>query len=360
MTAARRAALRALLPTGVDGLLVTDLVNVRYLTGFTGSNAALLVHVDGDAQSRLCTDGRYRAQVAAEVPDLETVIERACALTLAGLAAELGIGALGFESDHVTVDAHAALAEEAAETAALVRSPGLVQQLRMVKDDAELAALRTACAIADAALAELIEHGGLAPGRTEAEVALDLEYRMRAHGAAGPSFASIVAAGPHSAVPHHSPTATPLRAGDFVKIDFGALVDGYHSDMTRTVVLGAAADWQRELYALVAAAQAAGRAALSPGVDVADVDAAARGVVVDAGRGEEFLHPLGHGVGLQIHEAPLLGATGSGRLAAGMAVTVEPGVYLEGRGGVRIEDTLVVTDGAPEVLTRFPKDLLEI
>jgi Xaa-Pro aminopeptidase len=360
MTAARRAALRALLPAGVDGLLVTDLVNVRYLTGFTGSNAALLVHVDGDAQSRLCTDGRYRAQVAAEVRDLETVIERACALTLAGLAAELGIGALGFESDHVTVDAHAALAEEAEETAALVRSPGLVQQLRMVKDDAELAALRTACAIADAAFAELIEHGGLAPGRTEAEVALDLEYRMRAHGAAGPSFASIVAAGPHSAVPHHSPTATPLRAGDFVKIDFGALVDGYHSDMTRTVVLGAAADWQRELYALVAAAQAAGRAALSPGVDVADVDAAARGVVVDAGRGEEFLHPLGHGVGLQIHEAPLLGATGSGRLAAGMAVTVEPGVYLEGRGGVRIEDTLVVTDGAPEVLTRFPKDLLEI
>jgi len=360
MTAARRAALRALLPTGVDGLLVTDLVNVRYLTGFTGSNAALLVHVDGDAQSRLCTDGRYRAQVAAEVPDLETVIERACALTLAGLAAELGIGALGFESDHVTVDAYAALVEEAAETAALVRSPGLVQQLRMVKDDAELAALRTACAIADAALAELIEHGGLAPGRTEAEVALDLEYRMRAHGAAGPSFASIVAAGPHSAVPHHSPTATPLRAGDFVKIDFGALVDGYHSDMTRTVVLGAAADWQRELYALVAAAQAAGRAALSPGVEVADVDAAARGVVVAAGRGEEFLHPLGHGVGLQIHEAPLLGATGSGRLAAGMAVTVEPGVYLEGRGGVRIEDTLVVTDGAPEVLTRFPKDLLEI
>ena len=161
-------------------------------------------------------------------------------------------------------------------------------------------------------------------------------------------------------MPHHSPTATPLRAGDFVKIDFGALVDGYHSDMTRTVVLGAAADWQRELYALVAAAQAAGRAALIPGVDVADVDAAARGVVVDAGRGEEFLHPLGHGVGLQIHEAPLLGATGSGRLAAGMAVTVEPGVYLEGRGGVRIEDTLVVTDGAPEVLTRFPKDLLEI
>jgi len=354
----RRAALRALLRTaGVDALLVTDLVNVRYLTGFTGSNAALLVHVDGDGRSRLCTDGRYRAQVAAEVPDLEAVIERACAVTLAGLAPGLGVGVLGFESDHVTVDAHAALAEH---KAALVRAPGLVQQLRIVKDDAELAVLRTACAIADAALAELIDHGGLAPGRTEAEVALDLEYRMRAHGAAGPSFDTIVAAGPQSAVPHHSPTAIPLRHGDFVKIDFGALVDGYHSDMTRTVVLGAAADWQRELYALVAAAQAAARAALTSGAEVADVDAAARRVVVDAGRGEQFVHPLGHGVGLQIHEAPLLGATGSGRLAAGMAVTVEPGVYLEGRGGVRIEDTLVVTDGDPEILTRFPKDLVEV
>jgi len=358
VSAGRRAALRALLRSaGVDALLVTDLVNVRYLTGFTGSNAALLVHVDGDGRSRFCTDGRYRAQVAAEVPDLEAVIERACAVTLAALAPGLGVGVLGFESDHVTVDAHAALAEH---KAALVRAPGLVQRLRMVKDDAELAALRTACAIADAALAELIDHGGLAPGRTEAEVALELEYRMRSHGAAGPSFDTIVAAGPHSAVPHHSPTAAPLRPGDFVKIDFGALVDGYHSDMTRTVVLGAAADWQRELYALVAAAQAAGRAALGPGVEVADVDAAARGVVVDAGRGDQFLHPLGHGVGLQIHEAPLLGATGSGRLAPGMAVTVEPGVYLEGRGGVRIEDTLVVTDGDPEILTLFPKDLLEI
>jgi Xaa-Pro aminopeptidase len=343
----------------LDALLVTDLVNVRYLTGFTGSNAALIVHVEGDTASRLCTDGRYRAQVAAEVPDLEPVIDRACAVTLAGRAHGLGVRRMGFESDHVTVDGHADLAQEA-HAVALVRAPGLVQRLRMVKDADELAVLRTACAIADAALDELIDDGGLAPGRTELDVALDLEYRMRAHGAAGSSFPMIVAAGPHSAVPHHSPTAEPLRQGALVKLDFGALVDGYHSDMTRTVVLGAAADWQRELYALVAAAQAAGRAALGPGVDVADVDAAARGVVVDAGRGEAFLHPLGHGVGLQIHEAPLLGATGSGRLAAGMAVTVEPGVYLEGRGGVRIEDTLVVTDGAPEVLTRFPKDLLEI
>ena len=184
-TAARRAALRALLPAaGVDALLVTDLVNIRYLTGFTGSNAALLVHVDGDTASRLCTDGRYRAQVAAEVPDLEPVIERACAVALAGRAHALGARRLGFESDHVTVEGHADLAEEA-HAVTLVRAPGLVQRLRMVKDADELAALRTACAIADAALDELIDGGGLAPGRTEVEVALDLEYRMRARGAAG-------------------------------------------------------------------------------------------------------------------------------------------------------------------------------
>jgi Xaa-Pro aminopeptidase len=358
--AARRDALRALLrAAGVDALLVTDLVNVRYLSGFTGSNAALLVHVEGDAASRFCTDGRYRTQAAEEVPDLAAVIDRASALALADAAAALDVGRLGFESDHVTVDAHTRLVEKA-HPAAMVAVPGLVQRLRTVKDDTELATLRAACAAADAALADLISDGGLAPGRTEAQVAFDLEGRMRGHGAQGPSFDTIVAAGTHSAVPHHSPTTTPLRRGDLVKLDFGALVDGYHSDMTRTVVLGPAAPWQRELYALVAAAQAAGRAALRADVDVAAVDAAARGVIADAGRGEEFVHGLGHGVGLQIHEAPLLAASASGPLAERMAVTVEPGVYLDGRGGVRIEDTLVVTRGEPDLLTLFPKDLLEI
>jgi Xaa-Pro aminopeptidase len=358
--AARRAALRALLPgAGVDALLVTDLVNIRYLTGFTGSNAALVVHADGDAASRLCTDGRYRTQAGDEVPDLETVIDRASGLALAGRVGALGVRRLGFESDSVTVDAHTAL-DAAAEGVELRRAPGLVQLLRLVKDEGEVAALRAACAAADAALADLLAAGGLAPGRTEREVALDLETRMREHGAAGPAFETIVAAGAHSAIPHHRPTGAALAAGDFVKMDFGALVDGYHSDMTRTVVLGPAAAWQRELYELVAAAQAAGRAALAPGTAVSDVDAAARQVVADAGRGAEFVHGLGHGVGLQIHEAPALAKTGTGALAAGMAVTVEPGVYLEGRGGVRIEDTLVVRDGAPDLLTCTTKELLEV
>ncbi|MDF3051368.1 MAG: aminopeptidase family protein, partial [Pseudonocardia sp.] len=170
-------------------------------------------------------------------------------------------------------------------------------------------------------------------------------------------------AGPHSAVPHHRPTDASMRRGDLVKMDFGALVHGYHSDMTRTVVLGRAAGWQRDLYALVTAAHAAGRAALVPFVDVTQVDAAARDVVTAAGFGEEFVHGLGHGVGLQIHEAPLLGPTGSGQVQAGMVVTVEPGVYLPGRGGVRIEDTLVVgagVGGAAEPLTHTTRELLEV
>ncbi len=360
MSASRRAALRPLLASvGVDALLVTDLTNIRYLTGFTGSNAALLVHAEGEDRSRFCTDGRYREQSAAEVPDLERVEDRACALRLVALAGELGVARSGFESDAVTVDAHAALVD-AAGPVRLDRAPGLVQRLRAVKDEVEVAALRAACAVADRALDELLAAGGLAPGRTEAEVALDLEDRMRRLGAAGPSFPSIVATGPHSAVPHHRPTGTELRRGDLLKLDFGALVEGYHSDMTRTVVLGPAAQWQRELYDLVAAAQAAGTAALVPGVAVAAVDAAARTVVRDAGRAEQFPHGLGHGVGLQIHEAPALAATGAGALAAGMAVTVEPGVYLPGRGGVRIEDTLVVRDGAAELLTLTTKELVEV
>ncbi len=359
--ASRRAALRGLLRTAdVEALLVTDLVNVRYLSGFTGSNASLLVHVDGDAASRFLTDGRYTAQSATEVPDLERVIDRAGPAVLAAAATDLGITRLGFESDVVTVDAHAALVDAAGVAVLLHRAPGLVARLRLVKDDTETAALRAACAAADAALADLLAAGGLRPGRSERDVAHDLESRMRAHGATGPSFDTIVATGPHSAVPHHRPTDASLRRGDLVKMDFGALVEGYHSDMTRTVVIGRAAGWQRDLHALVAAAQEAGRAALRPGVPVTEVDAAARAVVTAAGYADEFVHGLGHGVGLQIHEAPLLGPTGTGRVATGMVVTVEPGVYLPGRGGIRIEDTVVVGPADAERLTTSPRELIEV
>ncbi|ORV91600.1 X-Pro dipeptidase [Mycobacterium interjectum] len=356
----RRDNLRAQIgASGLDAMLVTDLINVRYLSGFTGSNGALLVFAD-DRGPVLATDGRYRTQAAEQAPDLEVAIERAVGRYLAGRAADAAVGKLGFESNVVTVDGFDALTAEIEErngSTELVRAAGTVEALREVKDAGEVALLRLACEAADAALAELVARGGLRPGRTEREVSRDLESLMLDHGADAISFETIVAAGPNSAIPHHRPTDAALADGDFVKIDFGALVAGYHSDMTRTFVLGKAADWQLEIYQLVAEAQRAGREALKPGADLREVDGAARRLIADAGYGELFGHGLGHGVGLQIHEAPGIGATSSGTLLAGSVVTVEPGVYLPGRGGVRIEDTLVVGDKAPELLTRFPKEL---
>jgi Xaa-Pro aminopeptidase len=347
-------------------MLVTDLINVRYLSGFTGSNAALLVFADSH-DAVLATDGRYRTQAAQQAPDLEVAIERACGRYLAERAAVVRARRVGFESHVVTVDGYDALSAalgDAGGTTELVRASQTVEALREIKDAGEVALLRLACEAADAALADLIDRGGLRPGRTEREVGRELEALMLDHGADGVSFETIVASGANSAIPHHRPTEAVLAAGDFVKIDFGALVGGYHSDMTRTFVLGKAgkaAAWQLEVYQLVAEAQRAGREALQPGADLRDVDAAARLVIADAGHGEHFGHGLGHGVGLQIHEAPGIGATAAGTLRAGSVVTVEPGVYLPERGGVRIEDTLVVageTSGhAPELLTRFPKEL---
>ncbi len=346
-------------------MLVTHLVNVRYLSGFTGSNAALLIRADDDTPV-LATDGRYRTQAAQQVPDAEIVIERACGRFLAGRASKDGVRRLGFESHDVTVEGFDALVEEACGIE-LVRAAGAVEALREVKDAGEVALLRLACEAADAALADLVEGGGLRAGRTEHEVGRELESLMLDHGADGVSFETIVAAGANSAVPHHRPTDAVLAAGDFVKIDFGALVCGYHSDMTRTFVLAPAARWQLDLYELVAAAQRAGREAVGPGVALRDVDAASRQVIADAGYAENFTHGLGHGVGLEIHEAPGISASAAGTLLAGSAVTVEPGVYLPDRGGVRIEDTLVVCEAAVEtpggrhqtsdLLTQFPKEL---
>jgi Xaa-Pro aminopeptidase len=349
---------RRLAAAELDAMLITDLVNVRYLSGFTGSNAALLIRVD-DEIPVLATDGRYLTQAAQQAPDADIVIERACAPHLAGSAAAGGIRRLGFESHVVTVDGHTLLAKAAGDVE-LVRAAGAVEALREVKDAGEIALLRLACEAADAALADLVAAGGLRPGRTEKEVARDLESRMLDHGADGVSFETIVAAGANSAIPHHRPTDSVLAAGDFVKIDFGALVAGYHSDMTRTFVLSPVAQWQRDVYDLVSTAQRMGREALAPGVSLSGVDGVSRQVIADAGFAENFGHGLGHGVGLQIHEAPGISASSAGTLLAGSAVTVEPGVYLPGQGGVRIEDTLVVGSDdapAPELLTRFPKEL---
>jgi Xaa-Pro aminopeptidase len=354
---ARRARLREVMAgTDVDSALISRLVNVRYLTGFTGSNAALLMTTDGAV---LATDGRYTTQAGAESPDVELLVERECAPALVARAGADGVRRTAFEAHDVTVEGIETLVgiDGAPQLVALGHA---VEELREVKDDAELALLREACAIGDRALREVL--GRVAPGQTEREVARLLETAMVDLGADGVAFETIVAAGPHSAIPHHSPTGREIQRGDLLKIDFGARYQGYHADCTRTVVVGREPEsWQREIHDVVRAAQRAGRHALTPGADLREVDAAAREVVTRAGYGDAFPHGLGHGVGLEIHEAPMLGVRATGRLRGRTPVTVEPGVYLPGRGGVRIEDTLVVADlenDPPELLTRTPKDLL--
>ncbi len=337
----------------LDAVLVTSLVNVRYLTGFTGSNGALLVGADGDAV--LCTDFRYAEQSAAQCPDVQVLVNRPCPLALTRRAAAAGRVRLGFEAHHLTVAEHAELVT-AVPAADLVAAGRPVEDLRRVKDETEIGLLRQACAVGDRALADLLPT--LLPGLTERAVGHALEDLMRAHGADAPAFDTIVASGPNGAVPHHRPGPRELAAGDLLTLDFGAQVGGYHADMTRTVAVGEPAGWQRDLYDLVRAAQRAGRHALAPGAALAEVDAAARSVIEAAGLGPRFGHGLGHGVGLEIHEAPMVGPAAAGTLDAGSPVTVEPGVYLPGRGGVRIEDTLVVRDGRAELLTTSSKELL--
>lgn len=353
----RRARLRALIAadTSVDAFLITDLINLRYLTGFTGSNGALLISATDADADRICTDGRYQTQVDRQAGDLQAVIARDCPPELLRTAAQSGARRIGFEDDAVSVAAHRRLADTAPEGSELVGRHGLVEGLREVKDAGEVAALRRACAIGDEALAAIIAGGVIRAGASEREVARALEWEMYRLGAEGIAFETIVAAGAHSAIPHHRPTDSVLADGDLVKIDFGAVFGGYHSDMTRTFVLRRPAAWQKEIYELVATAQAAGRAALAPGADLRGVDTAARSVIATAGYGDHYVHGLGHGVGLEIHEAPGIGKLAAGTLPCGAAVTVEPGVYLPGRGGVRIEDTLIVTDGEPELLTAADK-----
>ncbi|MCW2838640.1 MAG: X-Pro dipeptidase [Aeromicrobium sp.] len=355
MTAgARRARLvDALAAHGLDGVLVTTLVNVRYLTGFTGSNGAVLVPADGEPV--FFTDGRYQDQAAQQLPDVEHVITRDL---LGGAAERMGAGGTwGVETHTLSVDAHARLAERAGAIE-LTGAARVVERLREVKDEAEIASLRSACDISTRALEQLLD-GPLA-GRTEREVARDLENRMLDLGAEAIGFETILASGANTAIPHHSPTDRVLRAGDLLKIDFGARVDGYHADCTRTVVLGTADAWQREVHAAVLESQATGLELLREGVDVSASDVAVRASLDAAGWLDAFTTGLGHGVGLEIHEDPFIARSHAGKLSSRTVLTMEPGIYVPGRGGVRIEDTVLVTAGAPEVLTTMTKDLLEI
>jgi Xaa-Pro dipeptidase len=356
MSLARRDAVRVLLEErGLDALLVTYLTNVRYLSGFSGSNGAVVVARDAK-DDRLITDFRYVTQAAAECPGIRVIVERAVDGGGAAYAVSFGAARLGFEAAHLTVSSHDGL-RTAHRDLDLVATTGVVEGLRSTKDDLELEHLAEACRISDSALAALLPQ--VRVGMTERQVARLLDGLMLDHGAEAVSFETIVASGPNSAIPHHSPTGRAIEAGDFLKIDFGALYAGYHADETRTFVVGAdPAPWQVEIHALVARAQQAGVDALAVGADVRDVDHAARSVIAAAGHAEHFGHGLGHGVGLDIHEAPMIGYSATGILGDRTPVTVEPGVYLPGRGGVRIEDTLVVHADGPVSLTTTARELL--
>jgi Xaa-Pro aminopeptidase len=339
----------------LDALLVTNLVNVRYLTGFTGSNGLAIV---GPDLRRFVTDFRYVEQAASQVDGFER--EQGPAEFLHALADGWPAGDLrvGFEDDDVSVRKHAKLLEVVPGQVELVAAGGIVEDLRAIKDEGEIEAIRAAAALVDEVYGVVHEQGLV--GRTEREVALAIENEMRRLGASGPSFDSIVASAERGALPHAEPTDEPIPRGTLVTLDIGAVLDGYCSDCTRTWATGDLPDDLAEAYELVLRAQLAALDAVRPGPEGREVDAVARDIIAEAGHGEHFGHGLGHGVGLEVHEAPRLARTAEGRLAAGHVVTVEPGVYLPGRGGVRIEDLVVVTDDGRTVLSGTTKDLVAV
>lgn len=339
----------------VDALLVTKLANVRYLTGFTGSSAMTLLSPQG---SVFFTDGRYGEQSRHEVPDLTRVASMEDPSgALLDHARRLGAGRVGFERHAVTV-AQRERWEETLEGVELIGVGEEVERLRWAKDAEELAILRAAQDATDDAFEDILDL--LVVGITERQAAAQLELAMSRHGSDGLSFDPIVAFGEHAAEPHHRPCHRALAEGDVIKMDFGAMVDGYHTDMTRTVAFGEPAPELRKVHDVVAAAQQAGIDALRPGVVAGDVDRAARRVIDDAGYGDRFTHGLGHGVGLEIHEGPSLRRDGEDVLPVGAVVTVEPGVYLPGMGGVRIEDAVEVTEDGPSVLGASTRELIEL
>ena len=337
-----------------DSLVVFDLNNVRWLTGFTGSAGTLIVRPD---EMVLVTDGRYGEQARAQIAASGASARVAVGTSAAALREAMEQSLAG--ARHIAVDpgevTHAQFETLASQTSAqLVSLGGVVPHLRRCKSEAEIARMRRAAACTDAALAECVSM--LSQRVTERDVRDELEYRMRRHGADGPSYDTIVATGANGARPHHRPTSTVVEEGHLVVIDVGALVDGYHSDMTRTYLIGAVDPLLSRMHEVVRESQLAGLRAVRAGVPAGEVDKVCRDIIIDAGFGGEFIHSTGHGVGLQIPEQPLVRTTSVEPLQRGEVVTVEPGVYREGLGGVRIEDLVVVTDTGCDILTTSPKD----
>jgi Xaa-Pro aminopeptidase len=344
----------------IDALVVTTLANIRYLTGFSGSAGVLTVTRD---VAVLTTDGRYRTQSAEQVEksgaagQVDITIGPGAEQRKAAQAAlaAAAIGRIGLEADNVSWSAKRIWAE-LVDTDRLVATSNAVEALRERKDAAEIARMERAAAIADAALFEVLPLMG--QGVTEEHFALELDTAMRRGGAESTAFETIVAAGENSAKPHHHPGSRTINRGDPVVVDFGATFEGYRSDMTRTFCVDAEPDGElARIFAVVGESQAAGAKAVRPGISAKEVDDVCRQVIAEAGWAERFEHGTGHGVGLDIHEAPTVSQLGTAILAPGFVVTVEPGVYVPGHGGVRVEDTLVVTEDGARPLTRFTKDI---
>ena len=348
----------------LDGLLVGNRFDLRYLTGFTGSNGLAVIGAEPPGaltEQLFLTDFRYETQSAEQLPDLfsRQIVSGDLFAAVAASLPDTG-GRLGFDELALSVRSHRRLGEALGERWELVACSGEVARLRAVKDGGELARIHEASKLADEALHQTLEAGVV--GRSEREVAVELEFRMRRLGAEGPSFESIVAAGAHGALPHAQPRDEVIAADTLLIIDWGALLDGYCSDCTRTYATGEGiSDRQREAYASVLEAQLAGLAAVRPGTSGRDADATAREVLEQAGLGERFGHGLGHGVGLEVHEGPRLSRIeADAPLAPGNVVTVEPGVYLPGEFGVRIEDLVAVGEQENSIFTSISKELTVI
>lgn len=348
---ARRAAVREWMAgEQVDALLVSAAPNVRWLTGFTGEGLLVL-----DAGGLvLCTDSRYAVQAAEEAPGLEVSADSAHLDQAVERLKAGGARRVGFESAHLSYASYQRLSE-GVEGAEAVPLEDRVRLLRAVKDAAEVALITRAAQVADAAFVEL--RASIEPGVSEREAAEELRRLMVLGGAEGPSFEIIVASGPNGAKPHASPGGRVIAEGDLIVIDWGAVVEGYCSDCTRTVIVGQPDDRQREVWTAVREAQGAALEGLRPGMQGREVDAIARELLRERGYEREFGHGLGHGVGLQVHELPTLGQKSENVLEAGMVVTIEPGVYIEGWGGVRLEELVLVTEDGGDPITAAPYDL---
>jgi len=352
----RRWVAAELRQRGLDSLIVTLSANCFYLTGFTGDSGALVVERD---RATLITDGRFLMQAKEEARGIRVVLQRGDLYPALGAwLRQRGLRRVGFDPFQLSLGHWHALRRAARTECRTIQAAGIPEGLRARKEAQELAQMRKAAALGGEVFESVLEF--VRPGVRECELAAELEYQMRKRGASGPAFSTIVAAGPRSALPHARPTAKRLRKNELVVLDLGVILGHYCSDMTRTVYLGRAPRRIREWYQAVREAQAAGIAAVEAGTTCGEVDSAARKVLVRAGLEPHFVHSTGHGLGLEVHEQPRVARGQQVRLQAGNVITIEPGVYVEGTGGIRIEDAVAVRAKGYEVLTRVRRDLIEI